>query len=370
MGAEAEDINTEKSGVSRDSPADLGQAEHLVLDGSAHLITSEFVGGVKSSPKIWALLTAKSPSYSDAVDIQKLLFQLPTKAQLRQLSSIQHVIIHSTSIDPVGDYSSSDLEILDDRIKLDSLAAVLVSLLSKAQGAPLRALCRSLKLKQEVLVHSVLNVSEPNSHSIAGEVSGAEVTVGDEEFLLERGVLLDSLADTLLEPGQEGFYLLIAVGDAMVARVLITPPRKGDGRALSAYFQQQQTPVQIFTLGAASPDTSVFAADAGISQEQIYAIDSTLHLDSFLEKRKPFVLITTDPDCARYVGIHGSVALLSEREIGVNGEHVLEFSSFDLRSVTYVHAHARRQTRREKLVMSISAFAALLVVVFLALVFS
>jgi hypothetical protein len=295
--------------------------------------------------------SASSRHHQMPIDSSRYLYKSASKAQLRALARVQNVLLHHTSIDTIGDFSASALEILDDRIKSDSLTAVLVSLLVNVHGAPLRALSRSLQRYDTPLLHSVLNVVEPSSHSISGEVSGAEITIGDEEFLLQRGVLLDSLGDTLLEPGQQGFFLLIAISDAVVARVLITPPRIGDGKALVDSLTKEQIPVQIFSLGSSSQETRQFAAEVGVSAEQIYAIDSMLHLDSFLDQRKPFLFVSSDIDCAAYVSSRGLVAILLEHEPAQSDRQHLLFRGLGLNSLVDLLAEARRLVRREKLMM-------------------
>ena len=288
---------------------------------------------------------------TDVIDTDRFLFRSASKTQLRALARVKNVILHHTSIDTIGDFSASTLEILDDRVKSDSLTAVLVSLLANVRGAPLRALSRSLQRFESPLLHSVQSVSEPTSHSISGEVSGAEITIGDEEFLLERGVLLDSLGDTLLEPGQQGFFLLIAIGDAIVARVLITAPRVGDGRLLVNALTLQNIPTQIFSLGSSSQETRQFAEEVGISAEQVYAIDSMLHLDTFLEQRQPFLLVTSDTDCAAYVASRGLVALLVDHEPAQVEAKILLFRGLGLSSLADLFAEALRQMSRERNLM-------------------
>lgn len=300
----------------------------------------------------------KSKPSRIAEKLDAILFHQPERRDLRRLAAVRRVLIHYTSVDPLGDYVAGDIEILDDRIKRDSFASVVGALVAKAQGAPLKAISRALGGSQNAFLYQVSDYVERAAHGIYGEVAGTEVTIGDEELLLERGVILDSLADSLLEEGQEGFYLLIAVGDSIIARCLITPPRVGDGRALLSFCRERGISVEVFSLGT-SGEAQQCAQDLGLTGEQVRAIETSLHLDALLDQPESFIVLTSDPDCAEYVGSKGLVAYFCETDRGIHGSGRFCMRSFDLRGMSRLLELSRKQVRAEKFRWGAIALAAL-----------
>ena len=290
----------------------------------------------------------RSRSLPFSEHLSSLLFHPVERRDLRKLAAVRRLFIHYTSIDPLGDYVAGEIEILDDRIKRDSFSSVVGALVAKARGAPLRAMSRALGGPQSAFLYQATDVVERSAHGIYGEVAGTEVTVGDEELLLERGVILDSLADSLVEEGQAGYYLLIAVGDSIIARCLITPPRVGDGQELISYCRKRGISVEVLSLGT-SGEAHQCAVDLGLTGEQVRVIETSLHLDALLDQPEPFVVLTSDPDCAEYVGGKGLVAFFSEsdRANAHSGRFCLR--SFDLRPMRQLLELSRRQLKAERL---------------------
>ena len=176
------------------------------------------------------------------------------------------------------------------------------------------------------------------------------------------------MADTLLEDGQAGFYILIAVGDAILARCLITPPRIGDGRDLVTKFQQQRIPVQVLSFGA-SREAHECALELGLSGEQVLEIETALHLDALLERPEPFLLLTSDHECAEYVSKNGMVGYFSERQRFDSDESILSFRSLDLRAVWQVFTNARRLQRQRQWRIAAALLAGSIVLGVVALFF-
>ena len=73
-----------------------------------------------------------------ACHFSKFLFHGLDSATACRLARIQRILIHYTSIDPLGDFTAASIEILDDRIKRESLNLVVNALVARAFGAPLR----------------------------------------------------------------------------------------------------------------------------------------------------------------------------------------------------------------------------------------
>ncbi len=304
--------------------------------------------------------TAALKSLALGSDNTDILFQSLSKKDLRRLARVKRIFVHYTSIDPLGDFIAEPIEVLDDRIKKESLNEVITALVSHARGAPLRALARSLGGPRHSPLFPVTNIVERSTHCIYGDVAGSEVTIGDEELMLERGVLLDSLTDTLLEEGQAGYFLLIAVGKSIIARCHIVPPRVGDGRALFEGLRGYEVSAQVLSLGASS-EAHQCAQELGLSGENVREVESALHLDTLLERQEPFLLLTSDADCAEYVGRRGLVGYFSDqhRFEGVPG--IACFRSFDLRAVLKLYERSRNSLARSRIIVAISVAGALLV---------
>lgn len=292
------------------------------------------------------------------IESSDILFSAASNRGLRQLARIKHIFFHYTSIDPLGDYVAAELEILDDRIKRESLSAVIGALVSHARGGPLRALSRSLGGPLNSPSFPVTNVSERSTHCIFGDVAGSDVTIGDEELLLERGVLLDSLSDTLVEEGNAGFYILIAVGNAVIARCLITPALIGDGRELLERLKPFAIRAQVLSLGT-SGKAHLCAQELGLSGENVCEVESALHLDTLLDSAGQFLLLTSDADCAEYVSRKGLVGFFADQQRLDAHEHIFDFRSFDLREVATLYQRARHLLRKERILAGVATLVGL-----------
>jgi hypothetical protein len=291
------------------------------------------------------------------------LYFAPNAADLKKFLQVKRALIHYTSIDPLGEFTAAEIEILDDRIQRTSLEAVVIALVARANGAPLRAMFSTLGGKPMLSSYQVENIREPATHCICAEVAGSEVTIGDEEFLLERGVIVDSLDYTLVSNDQPGFYLLVAVGDAIIARCLITPPRFGDGRALVAALKKEGISVEVVSFGA-SMEAHQCASEIGLTGEDVREIESALHLDALLDRPDPFLLLTSDLDCAEYVSRKGLVAFFSDtKKFNEDTKNVFQFSSFDLRHVARLFNQAKQNKLRLRFKLFISAVVVIAIAV-------
>ncbi|MBX7139272.1 MAG: hypothetical protein K1X83_14955 [Oligoflexia bacterium] len=109
-------------------------------------------------------------------------------------------------------------EVLDDRFDQTRLRALLGALFAAADTEAFRAMGRELAPSEKD--YEVFEISEYNAYAgrgIAATVSGAELSVGDEDFMLERGVYLQTSEVQKELPGE--YVIFVALGLEIVGRV-------------------------------------------------------------------------------------------------------------------------------------------------------
>jgi hypothetical protein len=114
------------------------------------------------------------------------------------------------------------LDVLDDRLSITALCDFLSALLGRAENRFLVAAgeyCR--RHCGAPSVERVVDLREYNDRGICGVVHGVELSIGSEDFLVERGIMVqpsDGSADVAgLAEGSER-VILVAIGDDIVAR--------------------------------------------------------------------------------------------------------------------------------------------------------
>ena len=115
------------------------------------------------------------------------------------------------------------LDIMDSRIDRKSLGGVILGLSLRGENPIFREVVRLLT-QREKLVASNMKVEdfrEYDARGVTGIVSGAEITIGFEDFLIDRGVFLQS-SDLAAQAGH--YALFIAIGEDVVARVIFESP--------------------------------------------------------------------------------------------------------------------------------------------------
>lgn len=111
------------------------------------------------------------------------------------------------------------LDIMDSRIDRKSLGNVILALSLKAENPLFREVARFLTSKEGLIPTAVKvdDFSEYDGRGVSGLISGAEITLGFEDFLLDRGVYLQS-SDLTAQGG--GQALFVAIGEDIVARII------------------------------------------------------------------------------------------------------------------------------------------------------
>jgi hypothetical protein len=119
------------------------------------------------------------------------------------------------------------LDVLDDRLSTAALCDLLASLLGRAEDRILAAAgeyCR--RHSPKLSVERVLELREYAGRGISGTVHGVELSVGEEDFLVERGIMVQPTEGGSQESSHEKL-VLVAIDDDVVARFHVSTDQEG-----------------------------------------------------------------------------------------------------------------------------------------------
>jgi cation transport ATPase len=153
-------------------------------------------------------------------------YLLATAESCKQLAAVA-----SVECDPsrCGDNSllqAVSLDVLDDRLSQAALCEFLSALLGRAEDPVLLAAgeyCR--RLSKVPSVERVVDLREYLGRGICGTVHGVELSIGSEDFLVERGIMVQPSDGGSAGPGEQ--LVLVAIDDDVVARVRIARDQAG-----------------------------------------------------------------------------------------------------------------------------------------------
>jgi hypothetical protein len=134
-----------------------------------------------------------------------------------ELSAISKVVVDPSRIDLASECQVRELEILDDRIGREALCGCVISLLGRADDVALAAAgdyCQ--RALGRVISERVLDLREYEGRGTCGSVKGVEMSIGTEDFIVERGIMLQPSDIVTTAPG-EG-VLLVAIDNDVIAR--------------------------------------------------------------------------------------------------------------------------------------------------------
>ncbi|MCB0354248.1 MAG: hypothetical protein KDD64_12005 [Bdellovibrionales bacterium] len=188
-----------------------------ILAALAMLLTAPILSLVRSFPLLKGM--ALTDLFSKGVFVRGA-------HTITELSEIRSFFFDGARCQELGSPEFCAIEMVDDRIDREQLVSVLVSLVSISDRLLYRALSHYLFLENPYPVpYSLSRAQTCGDLGLFGELQGAEVTVGTEELLLERGVqLLQS--ETVCPEGME--VLFAALGDEVVARLFYRPAFTGE----------------------------------------------------------------------------------------------------------------------------------------------
>lgn len=136
---------------------------------------------------------------------------------LAELSAITKVVVDPSRIDLASECQVRELEILDDRIGREALCGCVISLLGRADDMALAAAgdyCQTVLGR--VASERVLDLREYEGRGTCGSVKGVEISIGTEDFIVERGIMLQP-SDIVTTAQDEG-VLLVAIDNDVIAR--------------------------------------------------------------------------------------------------------------------------------------------------------
>jgi cation transport ATPase len=140
----------------------------------------------------------------------------------RDLARVTRVECDASRLGTLAPAGSVRFDVLDDRLSAAALCDVLASLLGRAEDPTLVAAgdyCRHHALK--LSLERVVDLREYAPRGICGTVHGIELSVGDEDFLVERGIMVQP-TEGIGEASYGGLTgersILVAIDDDVVAR--------------------------------------------------------------------------------------------------------------------------------------------------------
>lgn len=139
-----------------------------------------------------------------------------------ELYAIEEIVADPSAVDSITECHVRELELLDDRISEASLCGCIASVLGRADD---RALATIGDYCQHVVgalaPDRVVDLREYGGRGISGVVKGVEFSIGSEDFLVERGILIQP-TESSFDAGTHDQVVLVAIGDDLIARFWVT----------------------------------------------------------------------------------------------------------------------------------------------------
>ena len=148
---------------------------------------------------------------------------VPTLSSLDTLTDCSEVSFEFPLVEEHSAPVAERLEVFDDRVSREELAATLLSLVGRAEGALFKSaaqLCGEIASNYEP--QRVLGFKEFGTKGICGVLHGVDFSVGTEELLIERGIFIQPHNH---DEGDEAASLpryYVAVGSDVVACFTLT----------------------------------------------------------------------------------------------------------------------------------------------------
>jgi hypothetical protein len=149
-------------------------------------------------------------------------FLLAQPNSCKELSRITRVESDPSRFGENSLVTAIHLDVIDDRLSTAALCDLLASLLGRAEDRTLAAAgdyCR--RNTPKLSVERVLDLREYSGRGISGTVHGIELSVGQEDFLVERGIMVQPTEGGAPELANERL-VMVAIDDDVVARFHVT----------------------------------------------------------------------------------------------------------------------------------------------------
>lgn len=159
-----------------------------------------------------------------------------SRRAFERLLSIRSLVLDSPV--PGERFEYGDFQLLDDRLERNGVLSVLLALISRAEDEEYAALSDALIRKEKDLVP--LEVQEARVYpgmGVCGTVNKVEFSAGSEEFLIRRGVQLQTSEIERENAGRDMVYL--AMDDAVIARVPFSRQALGSGYSMVGFLRKR-----------------------------------------------------------------------------------------------------------------------------------
>ena len=144
-----------------------------------------------------------------------------------KLSQVSKVVLDYPSIVALRETKVLSFEILDQRVDEKTLHSVLLSLLGDSDGGFQRKAFELIRSRVDIpLLFPVTDFHEYTDKGIIGTVQGVDFSVGNEAFLVERGVQFQTSDVPVVAQGKTCVY--VAMKDEVVARFIVDPNSPDD----------------------------------------------------------------------------------------------------------------------------------------------
>jgi hypothetical protein len=138
-----------------------------------------------------------------------------------ELYHVRTVAYDASRLAPATACHVKELNLMDDRISEHSLCSCIASIVGRAEDPALAMIgdyCQ--RIVGTVVTDRVIDLHEYEGRGICGTVKGIEFSIGSEDFLVDRGILIQP-TESALEEGADDRVVLVAIGDDLIARFWI-----------------------------------------------------------------------------------------------------------------------------------------------------
>jgi hypothetical protein len=138
-----------------------------------------------------------------------------------ELYNVRTIAYDPSRLAPTTACHVRDLSLMDDRISEHSLCSCIASIVGRAEDPALAMIgdyCQ--RVVGNVVTERVIDLHEYEDRGVCGTVKGIEFSIGSEDFLVDRGILIQP-SESSLEEAAEDRVVLVAIGDDLIARFLV-----------------------------------------------------------------------------------------------------------------------------------------------------
>ncbi len=144
-------------------------------------------------------------------------YLLGTANSVKHLAAVQSVECDASRCGEGSLIKAISLDVLDDRLAPSALCDFICALVGRAEDPVLSAVAEYCRRNGKTpSVERVVDLREYLGRGICGSVHGVELSVGTEDFLVERGIMIQPSDGVATAVGEH--LVLVAIDDDVVAR--------------------------------------------------------------------------------------------------------------------------------------------------------